>query len=100
MLIAAHHLRSRTLVRAITYVEVSYIDRDALLGIAAHFAESLERIRRRTRLLALRRFIVLIAKVSKGLGEHRAKAGVSPSQLRGTASRGGERRWARTQLPP
>lgn len=74
MLIAAPHLRSRTLVRAITYVEVYYIDRDTVLSIAAGFTDSLERIRRRTRYLALQRSVVLIAKVSRTLNSHHSKA--------------------------
>lgn len=73
MLLAAAHLRSRTLVRAITYVEVSYLDRDTTLRIASQHSESLDRIRRQTRLLALRRFVVLIAKASVALGRHQKK---------------------------
>ena len=86
MLLAARHLRARTLVRAITYLEVFFIERDELLNIAANgFAESLERIRRRTRYLALRRAIVLIAKVSRGLTHHRRREGVTPAALAAAA---------------
>ena len=82
MLIAAPHLRSRTLVRAITYVEVYYIERDKVLQIAQAFGETLERIRRRTRYLALQRSIVLIAKVSRSLGSHHSKAEVQREKTR------------------
>ena len=61
MLIAAQHLRARRLVRAITYVEVFYIERDTVLGLSSGFQETDERIKRRTRYLALQRSIVLLS---------------------------------------
>ena len=82
MLLASVHLRSRTLVRAISYVEVFFIARETLLGIAAEFPETAERVRRRVRTLAMRRFVVLIAKVSLGLGQHQKRSREDVSLMR------------------
>ena len=78
MLLAAAHLRSRTLVRAITYVEVSYLDRDTALRLASQFSESYQRIQRHLRFLALRRYVVLIAKASRSLGQRQQQARACP----------------------
>jgi hypothetical protein len=98
MLLAARHLRARTLVRAITYLEVHFIDRDSLLNIAAEHSESLERIRRRTRYLALRRSIVLVSKVAIGLSQHRRQVGISPRALAARACASGSVSRARWHL--
>ena len=88
MLLAAAQLRDRSFARAITYVEVFYIDRDTVLGIAANFSETIERLRRRTRFVALQRTIVLIAKVARSLSKHERAAGVAQLALETCATSG------------
>ena len=66
MLIAAPHLRTRISARAVTYLEVFFIHRDALLKLAMGFSDTWPRLQRKTRYLALQRYIVLVAR-SKSL---------------------------------
>lgn len=65
VLVAAAHLRSRLHARATTYLEAFYITRDAIFKAAGGFEDTLQHLRRAARLLALRRYVVLVAKVTR-----------------------------------
>lgn len=83
-----------------TDVEVYFIERSTVLSIAQSFAETEERLKRRTRYLALQRSIVLIAKVSRSLVKHSEQptaggvaggaAGASGAAARRVRGAGGE----------
>lgn len=64
VIVYAAHLRSRTHARALTYVEAFFLTRDTIFHIALGFEETHRRLRRAARLLALRRYVVLVGKVS------------------------------------
>jgi hypothetical protein len=64
-------------------IAVNYIDRDTVLRIVENFADCSERLRRRTRLLALRRFVVLVGRVSRGLGSRLNKDGQPAKAMQG-----------------
>ena len=73
VLLSASHLRCRSYARATTYLEAHYITRDQIFKCAAGFEETNKRLRRAARVLALQRYVVLVAKVSKNAEAIKAK---------------------------
>jgi len=65
VIVAASHLRCRHYARATTYLEAFYVTRDAIFECAQAFEETHCRLRRAARLIALRRYVVLVSKVSR-----------------------------------
>ena len=59
VLVHANHLRSRTLARALTYVESFYITRDMIYDVAAHHTDTYQRLRRSARVMALQRWLCI-----------------------------------------
>ena len=66
MILSTSHLRSTAQARAMNYLEVLFISRRELLELAARYPSTAAKIRRAAILLALRREIILLAKVRIG----------------------------------
>eukprot|EP00966_Prymnesium_polylepis_P321017 7377342-Prymnesium_polylepis.1 len=62
MLLASQYLRSREHARAVTYLEVYFLERDFVLQIAQNYADTRVKLFRYIHFMALRRYVVLIAK--------------------------------------
>ena len=86
MLIQAGFLRSRWRARAISYLESFFVTRDDVFRVAAPYEDTTARLRRVGRFLALRRYIILVAKASKGLATHE-QAKAMPAEVRSSWAR-------------
>jgi len=74
MILQSEHLRSKYSARALTFVEVFYMTREELTSIAGRFPPSYKAVRRYAVFLALRREMVLRAKIKlKEEGAHDGK---------------------------
>lgn len=65
MLLASPHLRSREHARSVTYLEVYFLERDFVLQIVQSYEETRIKLFRYIHFMALRRYVVLIAKAKR-----------------------------------
>ena len=67
MILSSPHLRSNATAKAMNYLEVYYTGRRELLYLAQRYPKTLQAIRRAAVMIALRREIIMLAKVSMGI---------------------------------